>query len=131
MFTMSELFEQAWADPSSALIKYDDSRCAILYGVRMVKYNEGTYEVQAAFDGDYYRPLPTFMVDTIVREGWRRGLCLLAIDRCDEAIVKTSASLIKNANDGTWDRKMIERTETQIQNIKEKRITYLNQLQNV
>jgi hypothetical protein len=131
MFTMSELFDQAWSDVSSALIRHDDCRCAILYGIRMVKFNDGTYEIQAAYDGDYYRPLPTHMADTMLREGWRKGTCLLAIDRCDELIDKTSALLNKNVVGGTWDRKMIERTETHIRHTNEKRLNYLNQIQNV
>lgn len=131
MFTMSELFDQAWSDVSSALIKYDDHRCAILYGVRMVKHNDGSHELQSAYDGDYYKALPTFMVDTMLREGWRRGACILAIDRCDDLIEKTSALLIKNVDAGYWDKKMIERTETHIRHMNEKRLNYLNQIQNV
>jgi hypothetical protein len=46
-------------------------------------------------------------------------------------IDKTSALLNKNVGCGTWDRKMIERTETHIRHTNEKRLNFLNQIQNV
>lgn len=127
MFTMSELFKQAWEDPSSAKIKYIDSRSAILYGVRAIMSNDAV-EFQVAYDGDFYRPMPTFMVDTLLREGWRRGLCLLAIDRCNNSIEEYTNSMNEERDKPNPDKKRIEMLETRIRNIQEKRLTFSNQI---
>lgn len=127
MFTMSELFKQAWEDPSSAKIKYIDSRSAILYGVRAIMSSDAV-EFQVAYDGDFYRPMPTFMVDTLLREGWRRGLCLLAIDRCNNSIEEYTNSMNEERDKPNPDKKRIEMLETRIRNVQEKRLTFSNQI---
>lgn len=124
---MSELFSQAWSDQASAKIKYVDSRSAILYGVRALMSGDSV-EFQVAYDGDFYRPMPTFMVDTLMREGWRRGLCLLAIDRCNESIDEYTNSINEERDKPSPDRKRIDMLETRINNIREKRLTFSNQL---
>jgi hypothetical protein len=127
MFTMSELFSQAWDDPASAKIKYVDSRSAILYGVRALMSNNSV-EFQVAYDGDFYRPMPTFMVETLMREGWRRGLCLLAVNRCNESIDDYTKSINEEREKPSPDRKRIEMLEIRVNNIREKRLTFSNQL---
>lgn len=90
--------------------------------------SDDSVEFQVAYDGDFYRPMPTFMVETLMREGWRRGLCLLAIDRCNQSIEEYTDSINEERDKPNPERKRIEMLETRINNIREKRLTFSNQL---
>ena len=127
MLLDSELFEQAWEDPASAKINYTEGCAAILYGVRALKVDDSV-ELQAAYDSDFYRPLPSFMVDTMLREGWRRGACLLALDRCDSAIDNFSRLMNDERTKASPDRRRVEHYESRLRNAQDKRLTFLTQL---
>ena len=129
MHTMHSAFHEAWNDPASALIKYAEGRAAILYGVRAFKCGDHI-EFQAAYDGDYYRPLPSHLVDVILQNGWRAGLCMLAADRCDDSIEWVNNSLNKELSNPAPDKKRVEHFDSMLKNLYEKRKTFLNQIQN-
>ncbi len=129
MHTMHSAFKEAWQDASSALIRYEEGVAAILYGVRAFKSGDHI-EFQAAYDGDYYRPLPSHLVDVILHNGWRKGLCMLAAERCDDAIHKAERFLDIELSKTSPDKKRVEYHESMIRHIKSKKLQFINQIQN-
>ena len=126
---MHSAFKEAWSDDVSALIKYPEGSAAILYGIRAFKSGEHI-EFQAAYDGDFYRPLPSHLVDVILQNGWRKGICILAAERCEESIDKVQGYLDTELSKPSPDKKRLEYHESMMRHLKEKQSTFLNQIEN-
>lgn len=125
---MHSAFKEAWSDEISALIRYPEGRAAILYGIRAFKSGDHI-EFQVAYDGDFYRPLPSHLVDVILQNGWRKGICTLAADRCEDSIYKVQGYLDTELSKALPDKKRLEYYESMMQHLREKQLTFLNQIE--
>lgn len=128
MHTMHSAFKEACDDLGSAVIDYPEGRAAILYGIRAFKSGDHI-EFQAAYDGDFYRPLPSHLVDVILQNGWRKGICALAAERCEESIYKVQKFLDTELSKASPDKKRLEYHESMMRHLKEKQLIFSNQIQ--
>lgn len=127
MYTPNEIWEQSIADEIAAHIKYSEHEAVILYGVRLERVGD-KYNFYIAYEGDYYREMPRFFVDTILELGWRKGLCQLLVDRCNRTIDARQSSLDNQLNAEFPDTKEIDRLQVIINNLQSKRDKYAVQL---
>ena len=130
MYTRSEIWNQAIQDDRTSHIPYEELEAVILYGVRLEKVGNN-YDFYIAYEGDYYRNMPPNFTEVIVKNGWRRGLCKLVIQRCERGIEAHKETLEKNKKLESVDPKTTERLESSIRNLEGKIESFVNQLNSI
>ena len=127
MYTASDIWNQSKQDDLTAHIEYPEMEASILYGIRLEKVG-GRYEFFVAYEGDFYRKLPSHFVNTIIEMGWRKGLCQLLVDRCERNIESLKASIERQRSSESPEIKTIERLESTINNLIQKQHKYSSQI---
>jgi|TARA_B110000503_G_C7119974_1_gene402041 hypothetical protein len=96
-FTMEQLWEQAKADHSSVYVTDLSSEAYVLHGIKFQR-TEDTYVLLKGYLSDYYPEVPINYYDTLKDNGYRVGLCMLAMDRCEAQLDKAEQQMREEVN---------------------------------
>ncbi len=127
MYDSAEIWNQCINYGLSANIKYLESEACILYGIR-IENVKGRHEFFSTYRSDFYEPLPKHLTNTILSNGWRKGVCILMVERMENFIEKNEDYIKKERSAENPDLIKIERFEVTIANAKAKKSKYENQL---
>lgn len=125
MYTLEEIFDQAWSDNASAKAEsIDGDRSAWYNGVKMVeiKQDPPRYTLEnTGTPSEYYIELNDNQVDVFIKKGWRQGCYNVAIENHEKFIARMTKTL--NKYDGGKES-IIKSYEKQL----EDKINKLNQI---
>ncbi len=96
MYSIEELWNQAVKDSESAPLHRKDTQAYLCNGIKIERNSDNSHMLRIAYEGDFYRALPSIFCHILYSEGWKKGVLVLALDRCDNKIFKLEDRL-KNA----------------------------------
>jgi hypothetical protein len=106
MYTIEDLWAQAGEDTLAAKIITEDAESYILHGIKFEK-RDGEYKLLKGYANDFYPEVPSFYYSTLMQNGYRDGLCMLAMDRCEDQLEKIEIRIRDEANKNTPNEKML------------------------
>lgn len=85
MHSYKELWRQAKADSNAACLDHGETQALISWGIKFEHWKnddgDDRFELIVAYDGDFYKKLPTHYEEILRNKGWRRGVLYIALDR--------------------------------------------------
>ena len=104
MYSLKSLWDQARKDTNSARLDRGEVQALISWGVKFQHYQdfdgEDFYELIVAYEGDFYKKLPLDSEQVLRENGWRKGVLLLALARCNRKVA-TYRMRIENVDENS------------------------------
>lgn len=127
MYSLEDIFNQAWSDNASARRGYLTHKSVWYNGVKMVKTidDEPKYTLEnIGSGGEHYIELTDSQVDIFMNEGWRQGCYNVAINNYESFIINIQDGINKyegkNESYVKIYKKHLEETVTKLNQIKSK-----------
>lgn len=131
MYTMSEIFDEAWRDKAAARSVFYSHKSVFYNGVKMSasRVGEQTYTLEnIGKGGNYYTELNEEEINVFLEKGWRQGVYNVAIKNHQNKIEVLNRAINRTTKSKKIDEAKKEMLISEYNNLLETTIEKLNKI---
>ncbi len=113
MYTLEQIFNQAFKSNNSVKSEMPKGICIIHNGVKIQKFDDRIEILNLGKGGSYYKVCNKFEYDFFKYNGWSTGCLILSIENCKHKLMLIEERIKKEVN--------TRKNDKHIQNLKNKR----------